>query len=153
MAYKNLLILNVGDACTAVEKETGKIVWQSAKKNAGYSTPLPFKEDDKTLVVLGSAQNYVAVDPETGKEAWRTRWVTQYGVNAADPILVQDKMFLSTGYGKGAGLFDLGDGEPAEIWKSKVLRTQLNPGVYYKGHVYGIDGDNTDKARLKSIEF
>jgi outer membrane protein assembly factor BamB len=79
--------------------------------------------------------------------------VTQYGVNAGDPIIHDGKMFISTGYGKGAGLFDLKQNPPVEIWKSKVLRTQLSPPVFYEGHIYGVDGDTTEKARLKCIEF
>ena len=79
--------------------------------------------------------------------------MTQYGVNAADPIIQDQKMLLSSGYGKGAGLFDLTKNPPAEIWKSKELRTQLNGAVYFEGHVYGVDGDTTEKARLKCIEF
>ncbi len=151
--HKNLVILNVGDAGMAIDKETGKIVWKSASKNPGYSTPVPLQSGGDPLVVIGSSQSYVAFNPENGKEAWRVRWVTEYGVNAADPIISGDKMFISTGYGKGAALFDLSQTPPKEVWKSKVLRTQLNAGVLFEGHVYGTDGDTVDKARLKCVEF
>jgi outer membrane protein assembly factor BamB len=151
--HKNLLVLNIGDAGMGVDKTNGNIVWKSANKNAGYSTPLPLPDSAEPLVVFGNADHYVAVNPESGKEAWRVRWVTQYGVNAADPIIHDGKMFISTGYGKGAALFDLKQNPPAEIWKSKVLRTQLSPAVFHEGHIYGVDGDTTDKARLKCIEF
>jgi outer membrane protein assembly factor BamB len=147
------LILNVGDAGLALDKKTGAIAWQSPPKSAGYSTPLPFKQGNDTLVVLGSAQSYVAINPESGKEAWRIRWLTQYGVNASDPIIEGDQVFLSTGYGKGAALFKLGGAMPVEVWKSKVLRTQLNGAVLHKGFLYGVDGDTTDKATLKRVEF
>ena len=151
--HEGLLVLNVGDAGMGVEKATGKIVWKSANKDAGYSTPQPLKRGEELLVVFGSRESYVAVNPEDGKEAWRVRWVTQYGVNAANPIFHEDKMFISTGYGKGAGLFDLKENPPKEIWKSKVLRTQLNAGVLYEGNIYGADGDTTEKASLKCIDF
>ncbi len=147
------LILNVGDAGLALDKRTGAILWQSAPKSAGYSTPLPFKAGAETLLVLGSAQSYVAINPQNGKEAWRIRWLTQYGVNASDPIIGGDNVFLSTGYGKGATLFKLSGATPVEVWKSKALRTQLNAAVHYQGHLYGVDGDTTDKASLKCIDF
>ncbi len=151
--HQGLLVLNVGDAGLGVEKSTGKIVWKSADKDAGYSTAQPLNRGNEPLVVLGSRESYVAVNPETGKEAWRVRWVTQYGVNAANPIISGDKMFISSGYGKGAGLFDLTQNPPTEIWKSKSLRTQMNAGVLHDGHVYGVDGDTTEKASLKCIDF
>jgi outer membrane protein assembly factor BamB len=147
------LILNVGDAGLALDKKTGVIVWQSAPKSAGYSTPLPFKQGNDTLVAMGSGQSYVAVNPADGKEGWRIRWLTQYGVNAADPIFDGDRVFLSTGYGKGAGLFKLGGATPEEVWKSKALRTQLNGAVLYQGNLYGVDGDTTEKASLKCLDF
>jgi outer membrane protein assembly factor BamB len=109
--YGNLLLLNVGEAGLALEKSTGKIVWQSAKKEAGYSTPLP----GTGFVVFTSGQSYITADPATGKEAWRVRWVTQYGVNAADPIIAGDQMFISTGYSKGATLLKLGAAAPTEV--------------------------------------
>jgi outer membrane protein assembly factor BamB len=62
-------------------------------------------------------------------------------------------MFLSSGYGKGGGLFKLGAGEPEAGWKTKALRTQLNAAVLYQGHLYGVDGDTSQKAALKCLDF
>jgi outer membrane protein assembly factor BamB len=83
------------------------------------------------------------------------RWVTEYGVNASDPIVEGDRMFLSTGYGKGGGLFKLGAGagQPEALWTTKKLRTQLNAAVLFKGHLYGADGDTTQRASLKCLDF
>ena len=147
------IILNVGDAGLALDKKTGAIAWQSAPKNAGYSTPLPIKSGTDTLGVLASGTSYVAVNLKDGKEVWRAKWLTQYEVNAADPIIDGDRLFVSTGYGKGAGLFKLGAPEPESLWKSKALATQLNAAVLYKGHLYGVDGDTSGKASLKCVEM
>lgn len=152
--HENVLILNAGDAGLGLDKTTGKLLWQSANKDAGYSTPYPARFGGELLTILGSAQSYVAVNPLTGKEAWRIRWLTQYGVNAADPIADGDRLFISSGYGKGAGLFKIAAGQPPqEVWKSKVLRTQMNPAVLFEGHLYGADGDTTDRASLKCVEL
>jgi len=147
------LILNVGEAGLALDKSTGKVLWKSAAKNAGYSTPLPVELNGRSLVVLGSSKSYLAVDPVDGKEAWRAPWVTEYGVNAADPIVSGGKMFISTGYGKGAALFALGASTPEEVWRVRSFRTQLNAAVLHDGHLYGVDGDTTSIASLKCLEF
>jgi len=144
-----LLILNVGEAGCAVEKASGKLVWKSAAKDAGYSTPLPLGD----LVLLSNTENYLAVNAKTGAEAWRFRWLTQYGVNAADPILGGDQLFISSGYGKGGALLKLGGAAPEQVWKTKKLRTQLNGAVLYEGHLYGVDGDSGDKGPLKCLAF
>lgn len=146
----DLLVVNVGDSGAAVEKASGKLAWKSNAKDSGYSTPLPFG----ALAIMGSAKGYVAVNARTGEEAWRVRWLTEYGVNAADPVLGDSRMFLSSGYGKGGALFKLEPGKaPEELWKTKSLRTQLNAAVLYQGHLYGVDGDTTQKATLKCLDF
>jgi outer membrane protein assembly factor BamB len=154
LVHEKLLVLNAGEAGMGVDKQTGSIVWQSANKDdAGYSTPLPIRRGDAWLAVLGSEKSYLAVNILSGKEAWRFKWLTQYGVNAADPIVNGDQVFICSGYGKGGALLKLGDGQPAELWKTKALRTQLNPAVFHNGHLYGPDGDTTRTADLKCLEF
>jgi len=150
----NFLLLNVGEAGMALDKDTGKTLWQSADKDAGYSTPLPWQEGGKWVVLLGSEKSYMAVDLKTGKEQWLLKWLTQYGVNASDPIPNGDLIFVSTGYGKGAVLFKpAAQGEPEVIWKSKVLRTQMNSAVLVDGYLFGLDGDSGDTAQLKCVEY
>lgn len=149
LVHGELLVMNVGDAGCAVEKATGKLVWKSAAKDAGYSTPLPLGD----LVLLANPENYLAVNAKTGAEAWRFRWLTQYGVNAADPVVSGDRVFISSGYGKGGVLLKLGGAAPEQVWKTKKLRTQMNAAVLYEGHLYGVDGDTTEKATLKCLDF
>ena len=38
----------------------------------------------------------VAVDPKTGSTLWSYPWETKYDTNAADPILIGDKVFISS---------------------------------------------------------
>jgi outer membrane protein assembly factor BamB len=153
LVHENLLVLNVGDSGVALDKQTGKLVWDSADKNSGYSTPLPVQRNGQWVAWIGSGSSYVAVNLRDGKEAARIKWVTEYGVNASDPIIDGDRIFLCTGYGKGGALFKLGAGEPEQVWKTKKLRTQLNPVVLFNGHLYGVDGDTTEKASLKCLDF
>lgn len=150
LVHGDLLVLNVGDAGTAVEKATGRLVWKSEAKDAGYSTPFPLGN----LAMFGNAKSYVAVDMKTGVEAWRFRWLTEYGVNAADPVLAGGDVFISSGYGKGGARLKLqGTQPPEEVWKTKALRTQLNAAVFHEGYLYGVDGDTTQKSPLKCIDF
>ncbi len=155
--FKNLLLLNVGDAGMAVDKKTGKEVWKSGDEiEAGYSTPLPVTRGGKTEIWLGNARAYLAVAPESGQPLWSIKWLTEYGVNAADPIPYGDKIFIATGYGKGCALYTPPankDGDPDEIWKNRVLRTQLNSAVLVGKHLYGVDGDANSRAQLKCVEI
>lgn len=154
--YRNLLLLNVGEAGMAVDKETGREVWKSGDGEAGYNTPLPVPRGDKTEFWFANNEAYLSVAPETGRENWRMKWLTQYGVNAADPIPYGDKVFIGSGYGKGSALFKpptAPEGEAEVVWKNRVLRTQLNGAILVGRHLYGVDGDTTDKAQLKCVEI
>ncbi|HCN75691.1 MAG TPA: alcohol dehydrogenase [Verrucomicrobiales bacterium] len=148
-----LLILNVGKAGLAVEKDSGRIVWKSETDAAGYSTPYPITRGGKKLAVIGSAEAYIAVEVETGKQVWSHRWNTRYGVNAADPILSGDLLFISSGYNKGCALLKLTDGAPEKVWENKNLKNQFNSSVLLDGHLYGIDGDQNSRCALKCVRL
>ena len=153
VVHENLLILNVGDTGHAVDRASGETIWESGGKSAGYSTPLPVRCGDEWHVLLATAKSYLAVNLETGREVWRFRWLTQYGVNAADPIVSGDQVFISSGYGKGSALLRIEGSTAEEVWKSKVLRTQMNPAVLIDGYLYGLDGNAGPQAVLKCVEF
>jgi outer membrane protein assembly factor BamB len=148
-----LLILNVGKAGAAVEKATGKLVWKSDTANAGYSTPYPINVNGKAQVVLGSGRAYKGVDPANGTVLWEHTWSTSYGVNAADPILSDTKLFISSGYNKGCALLDLASATPTEVWRSRVMKNQFNSCVLIDGHLYGSDGDYDKPNTFKCIDF
>lgn len=151
--HENLVLLNIGDAGLAVEKTSGKIVWKSENKDAGYSTAVPFQRNNEWFAVLASSKSYVAVNIRTGKELWRFPWLTSFGVNAADAILDGDYALISSGYGKGAVLLNTSGAEPAILWQNRDLRNQFNSSVLFKGFLYGVDGDATSPASLKCLEF
>jgi outer membrane protein assembly factor BamB len=153
LVHGRLLLLNLGRAGLAVERETGKIVWSSAKEEAGYSTPVPLQHAGKGFAVFSSGEAFIAVNLETGKELWQVRWLTRYGVNTADPILAGEHLFLSSGYNKGAALFKLGTEAPVEVWRNRSMRNQCNPSVLLDGYLYGIDGDTNDPGGLKCVEL
>lgn len=148
-----LLVLNAGAGGVAVEKGTGNVVWKSATSEAGYSTPVPMSAGGKSLVVLSNAREFLAVDVRTGEEAWRIRWVTQYGANAADPLVNGNRILVSSGYSKGAALLQSAPLEPKTLWKSKVLSAHLSSAVRVGEFVYGADGNSGEAQALKCFEF
>ena len=135
----DLALLNVGSRGAALDKKTGKIVWSSDPDEAGYSTPVPFDSGGKSAITMAIKQDVVALSVADGKELWRFPWKTQYDVNPTDPILSGNKVFISSGYNHGAGLFDVGSSPPKKVWENKNMRNHMNSCVLWKGHVYGLD--------------
>jgi len=147
------LLLAVGEAGTLVDKLTGQLIWTSADADAGYATPLPFDWRGRALALIASGKYYHAVDVGTGQEAWRMRWLTRFGCNAADPILVGERLLLSSGYNRGSTLLQLTGGVPEAVWNSKDFQNQFSSSVLLDGHVYGIDGDTTSARTLKCVRW
>jgi len=149
----DMLLLNVGEAGLALNVHTGKLLWKSTDKDAGYSSMVPLKQQGKSAIVFGSARSYVCVEIESGKELWRQRWLTTFGCNAADPIVSGDSVFLSSGYNRGSALLKNTDGGPDVIWKSKELQNQLSTSILMEGFLYGIHGDVDAGTQLRCMEL
>lgn len=149
----DLLILNVGSAGLGLNKKTGAIVWQSGKDSCGYSSPVPFDMGGKHLVAFAAMQTIEALDPASGKSAWSFPWKTEYDVNAADPIISDGKMFVSSGYGHGGALVDISHGKPKQIWLNKEFRNHINSSVLWQGYLYGVDDVNSQRYELKCVSW
>ncbi len=144
----DLAILNFGTAGTALDKRTGKVVWTSGTDVSGYSTPMPVDAGGERAVILAIKQDVVAVKIKDGKELWRFPWKTQYDVNAPTPILSGSKVFISSGYNHGGGVFDISQQPPKEIWNNKNMRNHMASSILWKGHLYGID-----ENQLRCLDF
>ncbi|MDB6031893.1 MAG: qgdA, partial [Verrucomicrobiales bacterium] len=141
----NLLLLNLGEAGTALNKTTGKIEWSSGKDAAGYATPVPYKMSKEPCVAIFSGKALVGVRVQDGKEQWRYPWIERWSINAAEPILVDgNKWFIST-FGKGCALLEMqARSAPKVLWENKYMGNHFNGCLYLNGCFFGIHG-NTDQ--------
>ena len=148
------LILNVGKAGMKLDKRTGKILWDTGSSTAGYSTPFTLQHrGTKTYPIFGATAVYL-VKAADGKILWQHPWKTSWDINVADPIIVDDKMFISSGYNSGATLLDISGSVPRVIWKNREMRNHFNSCVLIDGHLYGFDGNShRGTAYLACIEF
>lgn len=145
LIHGNLVIYNVGAAGTALDKRTGRLVWKSGPGPAGYASPVPFTLGGKRAVALFSATEIVAVDPANGKPLWRYPWRTQYDVNAADPVISGNTVFISSNYGKGGALLRVTGNRATPVWQNRNMRNFFGTCVLIGGHLYGND-ENTLKC-------
>jgi outer membrane protein assembly factor BamB len=145
----DLLLLNAGTAGTALDKKTGKVIWTSGKAAAGYATPVPVNLNGQRCVLVFGSKALFAVNEKSGQQLWEFPWVTHWDINAADPIVVGDAVFVSTFDRRGA-LLRLGAPKPTEIWRSRSMGNHFNSGVAIDGYLYGIDGD-TDRSEAPEL--
>jgi len=149
----DLLLLNVSSAGTALFKTTGKVAWKSPPGKSGYATPVVFDAGGRRCAAIFSAKSLVVVDVKTGRKLWSYPWKTSYDVNAADPIVLGDKMFISSGYKHGCALLQFGRGTPRLVYQNGNMQNHFSSSVLYKGHLYGSSGNVNSNAALVCIDF
>lgn len=151
---ETVAIYNAGDAGVALDKATGKQVWAGGKGSAGYGSPVPFSIEGQQAVAIFGLRHVIAVDPSTGRELWRHQWKTQYDVNAADPVIAGDMMFITSGYGTGGSAVKFTKSSTREVWKNKAIRGHMQAPILIGGYVYGVDGNGgDDDSKLKCVEL
>jgi outer membrane protein assembly factor BamB len=148
----NLVILNVGAAGTALDKMTGKTVWTSGKTSCGYATPVAFDAGGERRVAIMSFRSLEVVQPATGKSAWSYPWKTEYDINASDPVLTRDGVFISSGCGHGAALLKVADGQPSLVWQNADLQTHICSCIIWQGCIYGVH-DTADGSELRCLDL
>lgn len=133
------LFLNLGESGMAFNKEDGAMVWESAAGHPGYSSPVPFETPAGQALAFFSGQAVYGVDRSSGRQLWSIPWKTLWDLNAADPIVHDGKVFVSSGNGVGCALFDISVTPPRECWRNKNLKSTINTAVLWRGHLYGFN--------------
>ena len=147
----NLVILNAGTAGVALNKADGSLVWKNGNDSAGYATAVPFTVGNQKCVAIFASRELVGLIASNGKVIWTLPWKTSYDVNAADPIVTGNTIFISSGYNKGCALLKMGADSVSEIWRNKNMRNHFNSCVLWQGYIYGLD-DGSGKE-LRCLDF
>lgn len=141
-----------GRSLAALDKTTGNVIWTSLDDKPGYSTPLAIEVDGLPQLVVLMGEALVSVSPQDGHEYWRHPWKTEQDANVAAPIFSHDRLFISTGFGTGCGLFELsaknGKAEAKLLWANKNMENYFGSSILIDGQLYGFK-----KTILTCIDF
>lgn len=145
----DLVIFNVGSKGVALDKTNGKLVWENGKGAGGYATLVPYKLGGRKCLALFGSQGLVGLDAAKGEELWNFEWKTKYDVNAADPIIVGDRIFISSGYGTGCALLKISADRATQVWRNTNMGNKMNGCVHWQGHIYGV----SENGNLKCLDI
>lgn len=147
------LYLNAGTHGLALNATTGEVVWKTGTGDAAYAVPEPFTAGGKEGLIVFGMDSVAAVGKADGDVWWTHPWETKFKVNAAQPIISGNQMFLSSAYGFGCALFHI-DGEGArEIWRNTSMQNHFSSCLLIDGHLYGVDGTDASKATLRCLDW
>ena len=146
----DLIVLNAGTYGLALRKQDGGLAWANEKGAPGYSSAVPYGQQGKECVaILGNKEVYGLV-AGTGQVLWKQPWKTMYDENIPDAIIAGDKLFMSSGLGTGAALFQIQADKLVQIWSHKEMQNWLSTSILWQDHIYGVD---TKDGALKCLDF
>jgi outer membrane protein assembly factor BamB len=152
------LLVNVGGrgaGIVAVVPQTGRTVWKATDEGASYSSPAAVTLGGKEQAIFITRYNCVLADPAMGKVqtlfAFGRRGPT---VNGAMPLILKDKLFVTSSYGVGAQYATLAASGAKSLWANdESLTSQYATPVEHNGFLYGTHGrEDVGVAELRCIE-
>jgi len=135
----DMAVFNVGGAGLALNKDNGSVIWQSGSDVSGYASAVPYTKDGRKCFAFFGRRHVSGIDAATGKVLWKAEWETKYDVNASDPVIYGDYVFVTSGYNRGCGLFKVTGNTATKLWDNRNMRSQLSGPVLIDGYLYGID--------------
>ena len=145
----DFLIVEATFTC-ALNKITGKEVWRSQVYKPAYGSPVAFEFKGRTYLATLKTDGLVILDAANGKTVAFQDWRTSFRTNSTTPIVIGNKIFLSTGYRRGCALFEFTGIGMRQIYSNKNMSNHMNNSVVLGGFVYGFDG-NTHMAGPKEL--
>ena len=145
LIHGDKVVYNVSSRGIALSKTNGSLKWKTASGTPGYASPVPYDHrGPEAFIMFGPSYAY-GVNAATGKQLWSKSFKSS-DINAADPVLYNGKIFL-TSTSRDGELIELSGTSTSSKWKNRNMRTYLNAGVVIGDYLYGADGttwgDNT----------
>ncbi|HLW77416.1 MAG TPA: PQQ-binding-like beta-propeller repeat protein [Bryobacteraceae bacterium] len=153
------VIVNLGGpnaGIVAFDVKTGSVSWKATSDEASYSSP--------TVATIGGARHalfftrggLVDLDPANGQVRfsfpWRSR--NSASVNAATPLVIGNRVFVSATYGTGAILIEVNGSSYKKIWSNDdSMSNHYSTCVHRDGFLYGFHGRQEYVQSLRCIEL
>ncbi len=141
----------------ALDKSTGDVIWQSAmpeealkrgKDGAGYSSVVISRAAGVKQYIQLTGRGVISVAADDGRHLWSYNRIANGTANIATPIIKDDYVFCSTGYGTGAALLQVtsegGKLSADEVYflDSKTMQNHHGGMILLGEHIYCGHGHN-----------
>ncbi|HEV2948379.1 MAG TPA: PQQ-binding-like beta-propeller repeat protein, partial [Gemmataceae bacterium] len=150
-----------GSGVVCFDKLTGKVRYKISDELASYSSPTLATINGRRWCFVLARGGLIAFDPVTGKIDFHFPWRARAfeSVNASNPVVVDDRVFISECYGPGSALLRVKEGGYEILWTDadkrfdKSMRCHWNTPIVHDGYLYGSSGRHTHEAELRCIEL
>lgn len=148
----------VWDGAVMDAKRKRKYRWTGQEMLVSYSSPLIKTIHGKKHLLCLMRQGLVSLNPQTG-EVYFKYWFksrTHDSVNAARPVVIGDKIFLSAAYNMGSVLLQVKkEGKDYNVlWRNrKNLLAHWSTPIHVDGYIYGFSGRHEKGGELCCINL
>lgn len=151
-----------GTGIVAFNRFTGKAEYKISNDLASYASPVLATIKGRRWCFVFARSGLVAFDPATGKIDFEFPWraTDLESVNAANPVVVDNKVFITETYGPGSALIEVRPGGYKVIWsdkekrpREKAMQCHWNTPIEFNGYIYGSSGRHDSNADLRCVEL
>jgi outer membrane protein assembly factor BamB len=134
-----------GSGVVAFDKRTGKEKYRITNELASYAGPVLARVGERDWCFVLARGGLIGFEPATGKVDFHYPWRADIleSVNASNPVVVDDLVFISETYGPGSSLLKIRPGGYDVVWsdeerfRDKRMQTHWNTAVHHEGFLYG----------------
>jgi outer membrane protein assembly factor BamB len=152
LAHGDKLILDLGKVLV-LDRSTGALSAAMGDDGPGFSSPILFEVGGRQYTSSFNPFGLVLYDLSGRKEVGRHEWQTKLMANVATPIVSGDRLFISSGYGRGCALFRVAADGLHVVYENTNMGGECATGALYRDHLYGVSGEQGQPGALKCLEF
>lgn len=149
-----------GTGLVAFDKRTGRVRYAVTDELASYASPVVTTIADRRWGFHFARGGLLGFEPTTGKVDFHFPWRARrlFSVNASNPVIVGDRVFVSESYERGGALLRVEPGGYEVLWKDppgrgQSMATHWSTPIHHDGFLYGSSGEKSGEAELRSVEL
>lgn len=141
-----------------VETDQGgkKHKWTDDEMVVSYSSPIIAEIHGQKHLLCLMRQGLVSLNPSNGSENFHYwfRPKVHESVNAARPVVIENRIFVSAAYQLGSALLEVeADGTSyREVWRDRNnMLAHWSTPIHFEGRIYGFSGRHENEGELRCI--
>lgn len=150
-----------GTGIVAFNKRTGKVVYEISDELASYASPIMTTIDGRRWGFMFARGGLVGFEPATGKLDFHYPWRCPKieSVNASNPVVADDLVFISESYEVGSSVLQVYPGGYKVVWKDsrrrrdQSMRLHWNTAIHHEGYLYACSNRHASGAELRCVEL
>ena len=152
-----------GSAIVAFDKRTGKEQYRSGDETASYSSPIVATMHGQPVGLYFARGGLFGFNPKTGAKLFHYPYRSRINesVNAANPVVVGNRVFLTECYELGSVLLEIDKNwNVKKVWSDDdeeqlevAMRSHWCTPIVVDGYIYGCHGQSSNEAELRCVEL